>query len=104
MTEPTKAQPFDAARLDAYLSDTLPGFTGAVQIRRFSGGQSNPTFLLDSADRKYVLRKKPEGPLLPSAHAVDREHRVMRAIRGSGVPVRGMWFPCDAPGGIGAAF
>jgi aminoglycoside phosphotransferase (APT) family kinase protein len=104
MTEPTKSPPFDMARLDAYLGDALPGFTGAMQIKRFSGGQSNPTFLLLSSDRKYVLRKKPEGVLLPSAHAVDREYRVMRAVRFAGVPVPEMLCLCEDPGVIGAAF
>jgi aminoglycoside phosphotransferase (APT) family kinase protein len=86
MAERANAPRFDLARLEAYLKGAIPGFGGPAQIKRFSGGQSNPTFLLSTADRSYVLRKKPDGPLLPSAHAVDREYRVMRTVRAAGVP------------------
>ncbi|MFA6966653.1 phosphotransferase family protein [Bosea sp. (in: a-proteobacteria)] len=81
---------FDAARLDAYLRSALPGrASGAMTLERISGGQSNPTFFLSyrEADTRLVLRKKPPGPLLPSAHAVDREYRILKALAGSAVPV-----------------
>ncbi|WP_291822527.1 phosphotransferase family protein [Bosea sp. (in: a-proteobacteria)] len=81
---------FDAARLDAYLRAALPGrAAGAMALERISGGQSNPTFFLSYADAgtRLVLRKKPPGPLLPSAHAVDREYRILKALAGSAVPV-----------------
>jgi aminoglycoside phosphotransferase (APT) family kinase protein len=81
---------FDAARLDAYLRSGLPGrAAGPMTLERISGGQSNPTFFLfyPDAGTRLVLRKKPPGPLLPSAHAVDREYRILKALAGSAVPV-----------------
>ncbi len=71
---------FDVDSLRAYLSRHLEGFEGSPQVRQFPGGQSNPTYLLTTEARRYVLRRKPPGNLLPSAHAVDREYRVMRAL------------------------
>lgn len=84
MTEPA---PFDADRLGGFLRGRLPGLDGAMTVQRIAGGQSNPTFFLDFPGRRLVLRKKPGGPILPSAHAVDREFRVLRALDGTGVPV-----------------
>ncbi len=78
---------FDTEALQRYLSEHLEGFSGALKVRQFTAGQSNPTFELQSGDREVVLRKKPPGNLLPSAHAVDREYRVMTALRGTDVPV-----------------
>ena len=81
-------QRFDLAALESYLAAHLPGFTPPLNVEQFRGGQSNPTFLLTGADgARYVLRKQPAGPLLPSAHAVDREFRVISALNGSTVPV-----------------
>jgi aminoglycoside phosphotransferase (APT) family kinase protein len=81
-------QRLDEATLGRWLQGHLPGFAGLTRIEQFRGGQSNPTFLLTAADgERYVLRKKPAGTLLPSAHAVDREFRVIRALHGSDVPV-----------------
>jgi aminoglycoside phosphotransferase (APT) family kinase protein len=77
----------DHERLERYLSGHLPEFGGPLEIRQFEGGQSNPTFLLRTPDRDYVLRKKPPGQLLPSAHQVEREYRVMTALRDTGLPV-----------------
>ena len=77
----------DAAALDRWLSANLEGFRGPAEISQFDGGQSNPTFLLGTASGEYVLRKKPPGKLLPSAHAIDREYRVLQALSGSTVPV-----------------
>ena len=65
----------------------LPGFAGPLAVRQFKGGQSNPTYLLETPDRRYVLRRKPPGKLLPSAHAVDREFRVISALHAQGFPV-----------------
>ena len=93
----------DAAALERYLVDRLDGFRGPLEIRQFEGGQSNPTYLLRTADRDYVLRKKPPGQLLPSAHAVDREHRVMKALARI-IPVPPMLAMCDDPGVIGTPF
>jgi aminoglycoside phosphotransferase (APT) family kinase protein len=85
---PHSASPeFDAVRLDAFLRARVPGLAGAMRLERIAGGQSNPTFFVTYANRRLVLRKKPPGPLLPSAHAVDREARVLAALAGSGVPV-----------------
>jgi aminoglycoside phosphotransferase (APT) family kinase protein len=77
----------DAARLEAYLAANVKGFAGPLSIRQFKGGQSNPTYLLDTPARRYVLRRKPPGKLLPSAHAVDREFRVIEALDRQGFPV-----------------
>src|SRR5215475_13643253 len=77
----------DAARLERYLSTHVAGFASPLTIRQFKGGQSNPTYLLETPTRRYVLRRKPPGKLLPSAHAVDREYRVIRALHAQGFPV-----------------
>lgn len=81
---------FDANRLDDFLRGALPGrAAGVLELERISGGQSNPTFFLSYPETgaRLVLRKKPPGPLLPSAHAVDREYRILKALAGSDVPV-----------------
>lgn len=95
---------FDEARLAAYLRQHVEGFAGAPQILKFRGGQSNPTFLIVAGERRYVLRKKPPGILLPSAHAVEREYRVMTALRGSAVPVARTYCLCEDPQIIGTPF
>jgi len=68
---------FDTARLEAYLARHVPDFRGPLEVEQFRGGQSNPTFRLRAASGEYVMRRKPPGKLLPSAHAVDREYRVI---------------------------
>ncbi len=78
---------FDAAALERYLAATVPDFGGPLKIEQFKGGQSNPTYKLTAGESSYVLRRKPPGTLLPSAHAIDREYRVIRALAGSEVPV-----------------
>ncbi len=79
---------FDEATLAAHLQRNLPeAFAGRLTVRQFEGGQSNPTFLLEADESRYVLRKKPPGKLLPMAHMVEREYRVMKALEGSDVPV-----------------
>src|SRR5687767_2763501 len=90
--------------LDRYLRERLHGYRGPLEIRQFEGGQSNPTYLLHTADRDYVLRKKPPGQLLPSAHQVDREYRVMTALGGSGIPVPRTQLLCDDASVIGTSF
>ena len=87
LTPVREAHRFDEASLAEYLSKHLPGFSGTLSVRQFEGGQSNPTFLLSAGGGEWVMRKKPPGELLRSAHQVDREYRVMTALRGSGVPV-----------------
>jgi aminoglycoside phosphotransferase (APT) family kinase protein len=91
-------------RLKGWLREHVPGFRGAVTAERFAGGQSNPTYRLDSGAGSYVLRRKPPGPLLPSAHAVDREFRVMRALAGTDVPVPQVLALCEDDSVIGSAF
>ncbi|HYG91353.1 MAG TPA: phosphotransferase [Azospirillum sp.] len=97
------AHRFDEERLRAYLSGHVPGL-GTVAVRQFQGGQSNPTFLLDSAAGRFVLRKKPPGPLLPSAHQVEREYRIIAALHGSDVPVPRPVLLCEDTEVIGTAF
>ena len=78
---------FDVATLQRYLEEHVEGFSGELQVRQFRGGQSCPTYLLEAGGKSYVLRRKPPGKLLPSAHAVDREYRVMTALGDTDVPV-----------------
>jgi len=98
------AHRFDEEALARYLRARLPGFDGELQIRQFQGGQSNPTFHLGAAGHEYVLRKKPPGKLLPRAHEVEREHRVMSALAESGVPVPRTRLLCTDDSVIGTAF
>lgn len=95
---------FDVATLEGYLKGRIDGLTGPLEVEQFRGGQSNPTFLLKAAARRFVLRRKPPGKLLASAHAVDREYRVITALRDSGVPVARTWCLCEDEAVIGTAF
>ena len=95
---------FDVGRLAYYLRGRIPEFSGSIEVRQFKGGQSNPTYLVAAGGRNYVLRRKPPGQLLPSAHAVDREYRVMTALAGTDVPVPRTWCLCEDPAVIGTAF
>lgn len=90
--------------LEGWLRDRGLAHSGPITISALSGGQSNPTFLVEDGSHRYVLRKKPAGPLLPSAHAIDREYRVMSALRGSAVPVPDMVAYCDDTSIIGTPF
>ncbi len=85
--EVTERLRFDAARLEDYMRAQVPGFAGPVAVSQFKGGQSNPTYLIETPLRRYVLRRKPPGKLLPSAHAVDREHRIISALYAQAFPV-----------------
>ena len=78
---------FDEPALARYLRERIEGFGDDLRVEQFKGGQSNPTFLLTAGGRRYVLRRKPPGDLLPSAHAVDREFRVISALADTEVPV-----------------
>jgi aminoglycoside phosphotransferase (APT) family kinase protein len=98
------AHRFDVAALERHLAAHLPGFSGPLTVEQFKGGQSNPTYLLVTPDKRYVLRRKPPGKLLPSAHAVDREHRVMTALAATGVPVPRTYLLCEDDAVIGTAF
>jgi aminoglycoside phosphotransferase (APT) family kinase protein len=95
---------FDPARLEAYLAREVAGFAGPLTVRQFKGGQSNPTYLLETPARRYVLRRKPPGKLLPSAHAVDREFRVISALASKGFPVAEPVLYCADDGIAGTAF
>jgi aminoglycoside phosphotransferase (APT) family kinase protein len=95
---------FDVAALERYLREHVPGFSGPLEVRQFRGGQSNPTYYLAAGGREYVLRRKPPGKLLPSAHAVDREYRVITALGRTTVPVPRTHVLCEDDTVIGTAF
>lgn len=95
---------FDEAALWAYLQQHLPDFSGPATLRQFQGGQSNPTFLIETPTRKFVLRKKPPGKLLPSAHLIEREYRILRALPADEVPVPRARLLCEDASIIGTAF
>ena len=103
---PSGAHAFDVAALQAYLQIHLPGFAGPLTVEQFKGGQSNPTYKLVTPGATYAMRSKP-GPaakLLPSAHAIEREFRVMGALAATDVPVPRMHLLCDDEAVIGRAF
>jgi len=100
----SEAHRFDEQRLESYLAAHLPGFTGPLEVEQFRGGQSNPTYRLRSPAGTWVLRRKPPGRLLPSAHAVDREYRVMAALGEAGFPVPRMDLLCEDGDVIGTMF
>ncbi len=94
----------DGERLSRWLSGRLPGFEGPIEVERFVGGQSNPTYRLSGASGTLVLRKQPPGKLVPSAHAIDREYRILDALGDSGVPVPAVRLYCDDASVIGTPF
>ncbi len=102
------AHRFDEAKLRAYLRAVTNGgmedLDAGMTVRQFQGGQSNPTFLLETPDRRYVLRKKPPGVLLPSAHQVEREYRILSALQDTDVPVPETLLLCEDPEIIGTPF
>ena len=95
---------FDVARLEAFLCEKAPGFVGPASVSQFKGGQSNPTYLIEAASGRYVLRRKPPGKLLKSAHMIEREFRVLRALDGTGFPAPRALALCEDEGVIGTAF
>ena len=95
---------FDEGRLAAYMQEHVEGFSGALRVEEFAGGQSNPTYLLSAGGERYVMRRKPEGILLKSAHAVDREYRVLKALGGTDVPVPRVFALCQDEDVIGTWF
>lgn len=100
----TSVHQLDTAALAAYLKGVLPGFEGEVKATKFKGGQSNPTYLIQTSVAKYVLRKQPPGVLLKSAHAVDREFRVLQALTKTPVPVAKALHLCENREVLGAMF
>jgi len=105
-TQVQERQRFDVGALDAYLRERVAGFRGPLEVEQFKGGQSNPTFLLRTPGASYVMRAKPApaAKLLPSAHAVDREYRVITALGRTGVPVPRTFALCEDENVIGRAF
>ena len=91
-------------RLVPFLEASLAGFKGPATARKFPSGQSNPTFLLEAASGRYVLRRKPPGTLLKSAHAVEREYRVMNALAPTQIPVPRVHLLCEDASILGTAF
>jgi len=99
-----EAHRFDVAKLEAYLAERIDGFETPLEVRQFKGGQSNPTYQLITPNRKYVLRRKPPGKLLASAHAVDREFKVISALHPTGFPVPKPYLLCEDESIIGTMF
>ncbi|HXA95600.1 MAG TPA: phosphotransferase [Candidatus Dormibacteraeota bacterium] len=95
---------FDVASLERYMARHVEGFKGPITVSQFQGGQSNPTYRLSSPGGEYVLRRKPPGKLLPSAHAVDREYRIITALARTPVPVPRTYSLCEDDAVIGTAF
>ena len=94
----------DLFTLEKYLSGKLPEFAGPIQATKFANGQSNPTFLLSTPNQQYVLRRKPAGELLKSAHAVDREYRVLNSLNNTDVPVAEVYLYCEDDSILGSPF
>jgi aminoglycoside phosphotransferase (APT) family kinase protein len=94
----------DEPRLGEWLAGNVAGFVAPFTIEKFAGGQSNPTYRIDAASGSYVLRRKPFGPILPSAHAVEREHQLIAALHPTGFPVARPYGLCEDSGVIGAPF
>lgn len=103
-TEVREEHRFDEKALLRYLAANVEGFSGSLSVRQFKHGQSNPTFLLIDADKKFILRKQPPGKLLPSAHAVDREYRILSALQDTDVPVPKTVLFCGDASIVGTPF
>jgi aminoglycoside phosphotransferase (APT) family kinase protein len=99
-----EAHRFDAARLEGWMADHVEGFAGPLSVEQFKGGQSNPTYKLVTPGQAYVLRRKPPGKLLPGAHAVDREYRVITALADQGFPVARSYGLCLDEEVVGTPF
>ena len=104
ITAVRKAHRFDETNLNSYLEQEISTYKGPLTVKQFEGGQSNPTFQLITPQKTYVLRKQPPGELLPSAHQVDREFRVMKALWNTPVPVPEMFLLCEDLTIIGTKF
>ena len=99
-----EAHRLDEGKLRAYLAGHMAGIGDDFSLQQFAVGQSNPTYMITTGGREFVLRKKPPGALLPSAHAVDREYRVITALGGTAVPVPKTYLLCEDDGVLGTAF
>ncbi|MCB2056773.1 MAG: phosphotransferase family protein [Novosphingobium sp.] len=102
--EPEGADRLDAARLGEWMEANVAGFKGPLRLTKFKGGQSNPTYRIEAPSGNYVLRRKPFGPLLPSAHAVDREYKVQAALHTTGFPVARQYGLCTDESVVGSWF
>lgn len=102
--EVVESHRFDEAALDAWMKSNVEGYAGPLEVRQFKGGQSNPTYQLVTPNKKYVMRRKPPGKLLPSAHAVDREYKVISALYPTGFPVARSYGLCTDDSVIGTMF
>jgi aminoglycoside phosphotransferase (APT) family kinase protein len=104
-TEPVRERhKIDRARLEDWMRANVDGFRGSLDVVQFKGGQSNPTYRIEAGGTRYVVRRKPPGQLLPSAHAVDREYRVLSALQGTGVPVPRTYALCTDESVLGTWF
>jgi len=104
-TEVRSPHRFEVGTMEDYMRDHVDGFSGTiVSVRQFKYGQSNPTFILGDSRRSYVMRKKPPGKLLPSAHAVEREYRIISSLQDTNVPVPKTYSLCNDDSVIGTAF
>ncbi len=101
---PTGSDMLDAKRLTAWMTSNVVGFAGPIEVLKFAGGQSNPTYRINAASGSYVLRRKPFGQLLPSAHAVDREYRVIAGLHPTGFPVAQPYGLCTDDTVVGSMF
>ena len=101
---PEGADKIDETKLAEWMSANVAGFEGPVEVLKFAGGQSNPTYRINAKNQSYVLRRKPFGPLLPSAHAVDREYKVIAGLHPTGFPVAKPYGLCTDEGVIGSWF
>jgi aminoglycoside phosphotransferase (APT) family kinase protein len=104
LRRPPPQHAFDPAPLTAWLCANVQGFAGPIDVLQFAGGQSNPTYLIETPTQRYVMRRKPPGKLLPSAHAVEREYRVISALGPTRVPVATTYGLCEDTSIIGSAF
>jgi aminoglycoside phosphotransferase (APT) family kinase protein len=102
--EPEGADRLDEGKLADWMSDNVAGFEGPLHLTKFKGGQSNPTYKIEAASGNYVLRRKPFGPLLPSAHAVDREYKVQNALNKAGFPAARQYGLCTDESVVGSWF
>ena len=102
--EVAESHRFDEAALDRWMQANVAGYAGPLEVRQFKGGQSNPTYQLVTPGKQYGMRRKPPGPLLPSAHAVDREYRVITALYPTGFPVAKSYGLCTDDSVIGTMF
>jgi len=104
MSEKSSVKQLDKESLTAWMSANVNGFAGPLTVEKFPGGQSNPTYQVETPNTNYVLRRKPPGKLLPGAHAVERDFRIMSALESQGVPVPHCFALCEDDAVLGTPF